>query len=153
MGNTEPKQPNTLIGHSYHFPQKTAKFRVWSREWLAWLKKKRVKSLSRVWLCDPMNCQASLSMEFSRHEYWSGLPFPSPGDLSDPGVKSKSPALQADSLQSQWPGKHQGILTFPFMQSCGTGADDFLPCIVDLCTNGNNQDYHLYLLTVCWAQH
>ena len=32
-------------------------------------------------LCDPMNCQASLPMEFSRQEYWSGLPFPSPGDL------------------------------------------------------------------------
>ena len=37
--------------------------------------------------------QASLSMEFSRQEYWSGLPFPSPGDLSDPGIKPVSPAL------------------------------------------------------------
>ena len=92
-------------------------------------------------------------MEFSRHEYWSGLPIPSPGDLRNSGIEPWSPALQADSLPFQSPGKHQGILTFPFMQSCGTGADDFLPCIVDLCTNGNNQDYHLYLLTVCWAQH
>ena len=41
--------------------------------------------------------QALLSMEFSRQEYWSGLPFPSPGDLPDPGIKG-SPALQADSL-------------------------------------------------------
>ena len=39
-----------------------------------------------------------LSMEFSRQEYWSGLPFPSPGDLPDPGVELRSPALQADSL-------------------------------------------------------
>ena len=45
--------------------------------------------------------QAPLSMEFSRQEYWSGLPFPSPGDLPDPGGESGSPALQADSLLSE----------------------------------------------------
>ena len=50
-------------------------------------------------------CQGSLSMEFSRQEYWSGLPFPSPGDLSDSGIKPVSPALQADSLPSEPPGK------------------------------------------------
>jgi len=44
-------------------------------------------------------------MGFSRQEYWSGLPFPSPGDLPDPGIKSGSPALQADSLPSEPPGK------------------------------------------------
>ena len=49
--------------------------------------------------------QASLSMGFSRQEYWSGLPFPSPGDLSDPGIKPRSPALQADALPSEPPGK------------------------------------------------
>ena len=42
--------------------------------------------------------QARLSMEFSRQEYWSGLPFPSSGDLSDPGIETGPPALQADSL-------------------------------------------------------
>ena len=42
--------------------------------------------------------QAPLFMEFSRQGYWSGLPFPIPGDLSDPGIKPTSPALQADSL-------------------------------------------------------
>ena len=41
--------------------------------------------------------QAPPSMEFSRQEYWSGLPFPSPGDLSDPGIKPRSPTLQADA--------------------------------------------------------
>ena len=41
--------------------------------------------------------QASLSMEFSRQEYWSGLPFPSPGDLPDPGIEPGSPSLQADT--------------------------------------------------------
>ena len=43
-------------------------------------------------------CQVSLSMVFSRQEYWSGLLFPSLGDLPDPGIKSGSPVLQADSL-------------------------------------------------------
>ena len=57
------------------------------------------KLLSRVqlfvapWTVD---CQAPLSMEFSRQEYWSGLPFPSPEDLPDPGIEPGSPALQAD---------------------------------------------------------
>ena len=44
-------------------------------------------------------------MEFSRQEYWSGLPFPSPGDLPDPGNEPGSPALQADALPSEPPGK------------------------------------------------
>ena len=49
--------------------------------------------------------QAPLSMEFSRQEYWSGLPFPSPGHLPNPGIKPGSPVLQADSLPSKPPGK------------------------------------------------
>ena len=44
-------------------------------------------------------------MEFSRQEYWSGLPFPSPGDLPKPGIKHGSPSLQADSLPTEPPGK------------------------------------------------
>ena len=44
-------------------------------------------------------------MEFSRTEYWSGLPFPSPGDLPNPGIKPRSPALQADSLPAESQGK------------------------------------------------
>ena len=49
--------------------------------------------------------QAPLSMEFSRQEYWSGLPFPSPGYLPNPQIEPKSPTLQADSLPSESPGK------------------------------------------------
>ena len=49
--------------------------------------------------------QASPSMGFSRQEYWSGLPFPSPGDLPNPGVEPGSPALEADALTSEPPGK------------------------------------------------
>ena len=49
--------------------------------------------------------KAPLSMEFSRQEYWSGLPYPSPGDLPDPGIEPGSPTLQADALPSEPPGK------------------------------------------------
>ena len=49
--------------------------------------------------------QTLLSMGFSRQEYWNELPFPSPGDLNNPGIKAKSPALQVDSLPSEPPGK------------------------------------------------
>ena len=50
-------------------------------------------------------CQASLSMEFSRQEYWSGLPCPPPGHLPNSGTEAWSPILQADSFQSEPPGK------------------------------------------------
>ena len=49
-------------------------------------------------------CPAPLSKEFFRQEYWSGLPFPFPGDIPDPGIKPRSPALQADSLPTELPG-------------------------------------------------
>ena len=70
--------------------------------------KVKVKSLSSVRLfATPWTVahQAPWSMRFSRHEYQSGLPFPSPGDLPDPGIKPRSPALQADALPSEPPGK------------------------------------------------
>ena len=50
-------------------------------------------------------CQASLSMGFSRQEYWSGLPYPPPRDLPNPGIEPRSPSLQVDSLPSKPPGK------------------------------------------------
>ena len=65
--------------------------------------KVKVKSLSHVRLfATPWTVahQAPPSMEFSRQEYWSGLPFPSPADLPDPGTEPRSPALQADALPS-----------------------------------------------------
>ena len=63
--------------------------------------------------CSP--CQALLSMQFSRVDStgvefsWSGLPFPSPGDLPEPGIKSSSPALQVDSLSSESPEKSPSL--------------------------------------------
>ena len=52
-------------------------------------------------------CQAPPSIEFSRQEYWSGLPFPSPGDLPKPGIKPRSSALQADSLLCELAGNNK----------------------------------------------
>ena len=58
-------------------------------------------------LSDPMDCSppGSSTMGFSRQEYWSGSPLPSPGDLPDPGIEPRSPSLQADALTSEPPGK------------------------------------------------
>ena len=70
--------------------------------------KVKVKSLSHVQLfATPWSVpyQAPPSMGFSRQEHWSGLPFPSPGDLPDPGIEPWSPAFQADTLTSEPPGK------------------------------------------------
>ena len=67
-----------------------------------------MKSLSPVQLfATPRTVayQAPLSMGFSRQEYWTGLPFPSPGELPNSGNEPKSPALQADALTSEPPGK------------------------------------------------
>ena len=67
-----------------------------------------VKLLSRVQLfATPWTVvyQAPLSMGFSRQEYWSGLPFPSPGDLPNPEIELESPTLQADALTSEPPKK------------------------------------------------
>ena len=82
---------NSSLGPAKTFPAKTVK----------------VKSLSHVRLfATPWTVahQAPTSMEFSRQEYWNGLPFPSPGDLPDPGIKTGSPGLQADVLPFEPPG-------------------------------------------------
>ena len=74
----------------------------------------KVKLLSRVRLfVTPWTVayQAPPSMGFSRRECWSGLPFPSPGDLPDSGVEPGSPTLQADTLPSEPPGKPQPYTT------------------------------------------
>ena len=71
-------------------------------------KQDQVKSLSRVQLFATawtVAYHAPPSMGFSRQEYWSGLPFPSPEDVPDPGIEPGSPALQADALLSEPPGK------------------------------------------------
>ena len=83
---------------------------------------------------EPPYVQGLLSMEFFRREYWSGWPFPSPGDLPDPGSEAGSPALQADFLSSETLGKspqfskERGLVgqsdscTNNSMSQCGTNA-------------------------------
>ena len=76
-----------------------------------------MKSLSHVGLfATPWTVahQAPLSMGFSRQEYWSGLPFPSSGDLHNPGIEPRSPALQADALASEPPGK-SNYISIPYL--------------------------------------
>ena len=83
--------------------------------------KVKVKSLSRVRLFATLwtvAYQAPPSMGFSRQECWSGLPFPSPGDLPDPGIEPVSPALQADAWPSE-PPEHECEVA----QSCPTLCD------------------------------
>ena len=72
----------------------------------------KVKPLSRVRLfATPWTVahQAPLSIEFSRQEYWSGLPFLPLGDIPDPGIEPRSPTLQSDTLPSEPPGKEKKI--------------------------------------------
>ena len=64
-------------------------------------------------------CQAPLSMEFPMQEYWRGLLFPSPGDFPDPGIEPGSPALQADTLPFEPPGKpiDKMVVSYSFLDS------------------------------------
>ena len=103
--------------------------------------KSKVKSLSHVWLfATPRTVghQAPQCMQFSRQEYWSGLPFPSPGDLPNSGIKPGSPALQADAfclLNHQW-RSWNGHVSFwdfvPLFSGRSKGAS-FVQRIVALC--------------------
>ena len=69
--------------------------------------KQKSESESCSIVSDSATPWAILSMEFSRPKYWSGQPFPSPGNLPNPGIKPKSPVLQADSLLTESAGKPQ----------------------------------------------
>ena len=73
--------------------------------------------------------QASPSMEFSRQEYWSGLPSPSPGALPDPGIKRRSPALQANALPFEPSGKPRSEWEVDWNESghVSTGFHNFIP--------------------------
>ena len=91
------------------------------------VKKMKVQSLSRVRLfATPWTVayQAPQFMDFSRQEYWTGLPFPSPRDLPYPGIKPRSSALRADTLPSAYvlsPQLHQERLAACFLVQAGAG--------------------------------
>ena len=105
---------------SYYFPVRDYKLQKWEGFYFLWWSwnvlvlvsqscvKVKVKLLSRVQLfATPWTetYQAPQSMGFSRQEYWSGLPFPSPGDLPNPGIEPGCPALQTNALPSEPLGK------------------------------------------------
>ena len=99
--------------------------------------------------CSP---QASVSMRFSRQEYQSGLPFPSPGDLPDPAIDPRSPALQADSLLSEPPGKESLLSALSPIWEGNPKRGDICVCIADsLCCTGepNNTVKQLYANKRC----
>ena len=85
----------------------------------------RVQLFATLWT---IAYQAPSSMGFSRQEHWSGLPFPSPGDLPDPEVKPESLALQADAITSEPPGKLLRISELKW-----TGMGEF-----------NSDDHYIY---------
>ena len=92
-------------------------------------------------VCDPWTiaCQASLSMEFPRQEYWSGLSFPSLGCIPNPGIEPESPELQADSLPSEPPCKQEQLF------SCSVVSDSATPwtvaCQAPLSMEFSRQEY------------
>ena len=89
--------------------------------------------------------QAPLSMEFSREEYWSGLRCPPPGDLLDPGMEPRSPAVQADSLPSEPPGKPLLRLKMPkftnFLLEISIRQGQSLSFLITLCKNFSKSKY------------
>ena len=97
-------------------------------------KERKLKSLSCIQLFGTpwtVAHQAPLSVGFSRQEYWSGVPFPSPGDLLDPGIKPGSPTLQADALPSEPPGKpksHSKHQFFSWFNKAILKSKEGLPC-------------------------
>ena len=88
--------------------------------------------LSPVWLSETpwtVACQASLSMGFPRREYWSGLPFPSPGNLPDPGIEATYPALAGGFFTAEPPGKPTGIIRASDKNTdSGTSLPGFSSC-------------------------
>ena len=104
----------------------------------------KVKSLSCVrLLATPWTVayRAPPPMGFSRQECWSGLPFPSPGDLPDPGVEPGSPALQADALPSEPPGKPiikvECCVCIPDLSGCISATLDDMKGQVEVMSDDN----------------
>jgi len=72
-------------------------------------------------------------MGFCKQEYWSGLPFPSPGDLPNPGIERRSPTLQADSLPSEPPRKSSYVKNISFKQKLTDGGGFLVAQWLRLC--------------------
>ena len=95
-------------------------------------------------LCNPMDCSPqTTSMQFSRQEYWSGEPFPPPGDLLDPGIEPRSPTLQVDSSPAEPPGKPR----------LGRGCDssDYTPPHYVFRSSESSQQWPLHCHPTKWS--
>ena len=101
-----------LEAHSVALFENVIKLR-WSHVRLEKLKVIMLVTQSCLTLCDPMDHShiAPLSVRFSRQEFWSGLPFPSPGDIPDPGIKPESSTSREDSLLSKSPRSAINVMT------------------------------------------
>ena len=111
--------------------------------------KVKVKSFSRVWhfvTTWTVAYRAPPSMEFSRQEYWSGLPFPSPGDLPNPGIETRSPELQADALPSEPPGALQSSSINIYFKGLLWGLNDLIHIkwLAHSPGSGKNPTHHSY---------
>ena len=114
--------------------------------------------------------QAPLSMKFSRQEYWSGLPHPSPGDLPDPGIEPRSPALQADALPSEPPGRYRRLLwvsqALNFLEyhfkklyqgNTFSAVTEIIwsiyriCCMIDICISGVGPTCSGYIILLAWS--
>ena len=93
---------NLYIKRKYKSLIKMKGLSQWARWMNEWKSLSHVRLFATPWI---LARQASVSMEFSRQEHWNRLPFPSPGDLPDPGIESRFPALQGDPLLSEPQGK------------------------------------------------
>ena len=107
-------------------------------------------------LCNPMDC-SPLSMGFSRQECWSRLPCPPPGDLPNPGIEPRSPALQVDSLPSKTQGKPSALLcTCILMSLCSVHITPSLPsptpiCLLQVARHGRTWSWPGGIFSFCFS--
>ena len=132
-----PAMPGSFQLQSLSFPIQVSFFGLATEAWLTPLNQWTLHLQTRSMMCRaqlrPTLCWPRLLCPwFSRQEFWSGLPFPPPGELPDPGIEPESPALQADSLPSELWGKSQTRSTRSSNIGCpllgGRPSRDFRPC-------------------------
>ena len=131
--------------HALHQGRTTARFLVRVQGWLS------VKvSVMTPWT---VARQAPLSMGFSRREYWNGLPFPSPGNLPDPGIEPGSSALQVESLPLSHQGRQKSLMSWTTPMS----QVSTLSIVSDMTLAGStsrfqseNREFDFFLFVFCW---
>ena len=112
------------------------------------LKNSRVQLFVTPWT---VAYQAPPSMGFSRQEYWSGVPFPSPGDLPYPGIEPGSPVFQADSLTSELPGKPKNNTSRLYLALGNPGYDIKKKLIYRICSSFHFN--HCFFAFISWAKY